>query len=159
MSSPVEVIELKQSIIETYVRQSEQSSELEEKCKEDSLLILPRKYEKQGYCFASHSVDFVKFCRSQNADVEILSTDDFKVLDLHSFDIWMPIIYVAEQILLPLAISLVANFISSKKKGREHEKARVNVDIVYKKGKKEVDIHYDGDADTFKEVMDKLELK
>lgn len=159
MSSPVEVIELEQSSLETYIKQSEQSSMLEEKCQKDSLLILPRKYEKQGYCFASHSVDFVKFCRSQNADVEILSTDDFKVLDLHSFDIWMPIIYVAQEILLPLAISLVANFISSKKKGREHEKAKINVDIVYKKGKKEVDIHYNGDADTFKEVMDKLDLK
>jgi len=159
MSIPVKVLESEQSILETYIRQSEQSSILEEKCRKDSLLILPRHYEKQGYCFASESADFVKFCRSQNAEAVILSTDDIKVLDLHSFDIWMPVIYVAKEILLPLAISLVANFICSKKKGREHEKAKVNVDIVYKKGKKEVDIHYDGDADTFKDVIDKLDLK
>jgi hypothetical protein len=65
----------------------------------------------------------------------------------------MPIIYILENVGLPLVIGLIANYISNKKRGREKEKVALNVKIIIN-GKKMKEIHYNGDADTFKELMD-----
>lgn len=43
-------------------------------------------------------------------------------------------------------------------KGRENEQANVNVTFLTKKGEEEKYIHYSGDAKTFKESFDKIDL-
>ena len=122
------------------------------------LLVLPAKYDEDNYYFAQETVDFVKFCKQNDTNIEIVSPIDIKVRSLHSFDIWMPIIYIASSVLLPLVVNLISNFIYDKMKGREHEEAEVEVKIVIKNGKKEKMIQYKGDAKTFKETFDKLDL-
>lgn len=129
------------------------------KIEKNEFIAMPAPYE-QGYFFAQETIDFLKFCRESDSDhkYDVLSDGDISVRSLHSFDIWMPIIFVAEKILLSFAINMVSNYICEKMKGREKEDAQVDMTFVVKNGKKEKSIHYKGDAKTFKESFDKIDI-
>lgn len=123
-------------------------------------LIVPSKYKENEYYFAQESISFVKFCRQNNSDnsIDLLADSDIKIRSLHSFDIWMPIIWVSGNILLPIAINLVSEYIKDKLKGREKEEAKVNVTFIVKREDEEKTLHYSGDAKTFEESFKKIDL-
>ena len=148
-----------ESYLDKYINDSNLQTIAAEKLSKNDIVILPAKYSENEYYFAQETIDFVKFCRSKsNTGMDILTDGDIQIRSLHSFDIWLPIIFIASNILLPAVINLVTSFIYDKMKGREHEKVKVNVEIVIKNGKKEKQIHYDGDAESFKTLMDKIDL-
>lgn len=129
------------------------------KIEENDFIALPTSYE-QEYFFAQETIDFLKFCRESDSDhkYDVFSDGDISVRSLHSFDIWMPVLFVAESILLPIAINMVSNYIWEKMKGREKEDAQVDMTFVVKNGKKQKSIHYKGDGKTFKESFEKIDL-
>ena len=129
------------------------------KIEENEFVAVPASYE-QGHFFAQETIDFLKFCRENDSNhkYDILSDGDITVRSLHSFDIWMPIIFIAQSVLLPFAINMVSNYIWEKMKGRETENAEVDMTFIVKNGKKEKSIHYNGDAKTFKESFEKIDL-
>lgn len=148
-----------ESYLDKYINDSNLQTIAAEKLSKNDIVILPAKYSENEYYFAQETIDFVKFCRNNNStEIDVLTDGDIKIRSLHSFDIWLPIIFIASNILLPAVINLVTSFIYDKMKGREHEKANVNVNIVIKNGKKEKQIHYAGDAESFKTLMDKVDL-
>ena len=111
------------------------------------------------FYFAQESINFIKFCRnSSDKRIDILSDGDIQVRSLHSFDIWLPVIWVATSVLLPLAINLVSNYIYDKLKGREEEASQVDVTFIVKREEEEKCLHYKGDAKTFKDKFDKIDL-
>ena len=48
------------------------------------LLVLPAKYDEDNYYFAQETVDFVKFCKQNDTNIEIVSPIDIKVRSLHN---------------------------------------------------------------------------
>ena len=122
-------------------------------------MVLPTKYDDNHFYFAQESINFIKFCRnSSDKRIDILSDGDIQVRSLHSFDIWLPVIWVATSVLLPLAINLVSNYIYDKLKGREEEASQVDVTFIVKREEEEKCLHYKGDAKTFKDKFDKIDL-
>ncbi len=133
------------------------------KCKLDGtdILILPSPYGDSKYYFAQEAVSFVKYCRSINNDVktDILADDDkIEIRALHSFDIWMPIIWIASKIILPIGVGMVANYIYERMKGREKEECTVKVTFIVRDGKKTKELNYDGDAKAFKKTFEKIDI-
>lgn len=135
------------------------------KCTQDKLnstdiLAVPTAYKNKEYYFAQETIDFIKYCRenTQEYSFDILSDDDIQVRSLHSFDIWMPIIWVASNVILPIAINMVSSYINEKLKGRETEGAKVDVTFLVKSSTEEKSIHYSGDAKTFKKSFEKIDL-
>ena len=130
-----------------------------EKIEENEFVAVPGSHE-QGYFFAQETIDFLKFCRENDSNhkYDILLDGDITVRSLHSFDIWMPIIFIGQNVLLPFAINMVSNYIVEKMKGRETEEVEVDMTFIEKNGKKEKSIHYKGDAKTFKESFEKIDL-
>lgn len=124
------------------------------------ILAVPTAYENHEFYFAQETIDFLKYCRKTSSEhtYDILAKDDIQIRSLHSFDIWMPVIWVASSVLLPFAINMVSNYIWEKLKGRENEPAQVDVTFLTKKGDEEKYIHYSGDAKTFKESFEKIDL-
>ena len=106
------------------------------------------------------TIDFIKYCRLNDAEhtYDVLADGDISVRSLHSFDIWMPVIWVASNILLPFAINMVCNYIAEKRKGREKEETQVDVTFIVKSKGKEKSLHYKGDAVAFKESFEKIDL-
>lgn len=143
-----------------YLQSEYFSNDMQNKLDVTDIIAIPQKYVDGEFYFAQETVDFIKFCR-QNDDAhsfEILSNGDLKIRSLHSFDIWMPIIQIAGEALLSVAIGLVTNYIYDKLKGREKEEAKVDITMVVKRKGEDKTIHYNGDAKTFKETFEKIDL-
>ena len=143
-----------------YYAQKKISPETRRKFVSSEFLAIPARYGKNEFYFAQETIDFIKFCRNHSPEhsFDVLADDDIKIRSLHSFDIWMPIIFIAQSVLLPFAINMVSNYIWEKMKGRETENAEVDMTFIVKNGKKEKSIHYKGDAKTFKESFEKIDL-
>ena len=60
--------------------------------------------------------------------------------------------------MLPFGINMVSNYIYDKMKGREKEDVNVDVTFLVKRDNEEKYIHYSGDAKTFKESFEKIDL-
>lgn len=123
-------------------------------------LIVPAEFDENEFYFAQEAVNFVKFCRQndQNHTYDLLADGDIQILSLHSFDIWMPVIWVASSVLLPIVINMVSSYIYDKLRGRENEEAKVDVTFIVKRDQEERTIHYSGSAKTFKESFEKIDI-
>lgn len=136
------------------------SEDARKKFETTDFLVVPSKHKENDYYFAQESISFIKFCRQNNTEksIDLLADSDIQIRSLHSFDIWMPVIWVAEFVLLPIAINLVSDYIKDKLKGREKEEAKVDVTFIVKCEDEEKNLHYSGDAKTFKESFEKIDL-
>jgi len=144
-----------------YFNEYEISDTTKNKLNEADILVLPTPYENSKYYFAQEAVNFVKYCRAINKNIKtdiLADSEKIEVRSLHSFDIWMPIIWIASNIDLPIAINLVSNYIYDRMKGRENEECTVKLSIVSKNKDNFKELHYDGDAKTFKEKFEKIDL-
>ena len=124
------------------------------------LVAVPSRYQDNEYYFAQETIDFLKYCRQNDLthSYDILADGDIKIRSLHSFDIWLPVIWVANSVLLPIAINMVSNYIWEKRKGHEKEDTQVDITFIVKSKGKEKSIHYKGDAETFKEKFEKIDI-
>lgn len=131
-----------------------------EKFSSCDFLALPNKYSDNEYYFAEETIDFIKFCCNETTEYksDVLTDGDISVRSLHSFDIWLPVIKVAEYALIPIVVGLITNYIYDKLKGREKDDAKVEFSICVTKGKKKTSIHYKGDAKTVKDSFDKIDI-
>ncbi len=129
------------------------------KTNENDFIALPALYEDKYY-YAQETIEFLKFCREKDSEqnYDVLSDGDIEVRSLHSFDIWLPIIFVAKNVLLPFAISMVSSYLWERRKGHEKEETQVDVTFLVKEGEKESTIHYKGDAKSFTESFDTIDL-
>lgn len=123
-------------------------------------IAIPSKYKDGSYYYAKESVNFIKYCRKNdlNHSYKLLDSGDVSELSLHSFDIWMPIICVGSDVLLQLVISMAANYIYDRMKGREKEDTQVDMTFIVKTKGKSKSLHYKGDANAFKQTFDKIDL-
>lgn len=136
------------------------SSSTKEKLDKIDIIAVPQQYKENEYYFAQETVDFMKYCKQndKNHTYDVLADGDIKVRSLHSFDLWLPVIKVASNILFTIAINMVSNYIWEKIKGREKEETQVEVTFVVKNKKKEKMIHYKGNADKFKETFERIDI-
>lgn len=124
----------------------------------NDILILPYQYDTDYY-FAEESVNFVKYCRQENKEIAIdVLGDDVPIRSLNSWDIWMPIIYIAEEVLLPVAVGLAINYLWDRIKGREKENPQVDITFRKRDGDKTKELHFKGGVDEFKEKFEKIDL-
>lgn len=143
--------------LQEYFEKNNLTEECKAKVQTSDIIIMPYRYEGEFY-FADESVTFYKYCKSRGEDIEILADDDIKVRSLNSFDIWMPLIFVANEILLPMAIAIVSDYIIQKRRGREEEPCNIDVTYKVKHGDDFKELHYKGNADTFVEHFEKIDL-
>ena len=146
--------------IDEYIRLTHRETSIKEKLDINDFVILPHKYSEDQYYYAQESLDFLKFCKCSDIEskIDILDNGDIEVRSLHSFDIWLPVIWVAENILFPAAISLVMNYVYDKLKGRENEKPVIDVTYEVKDGKKAKTLHFKGDLQGFKDKFEKIDI-
>ncbi len=123
-------------------------------------IALPSPYNAQECYYAQETIDFIKYCRESDDDfsIDTLADGDIESRTLHSFDIFMPILWITSELLLPVAINLVSDFIHDKMKGREHEDANVELSFIVERNNERKMLHYKGPADAFREEFEKVNL-
>ncbi len=137
------------------------SKETLELCKTQDFLIFPEQQNERESVFAQESLAFYKFTKQSKPDVRIAfyaDEDTFQVKSLHSYDIFMPIIFVATNILLPLAVGLVTNFVYDRMKGREHEDCNLNVKFVVQNDETIKELTYEGTIKDFEKAFEKIDI-
>lgn len=159
MDKAIQVLD-SNTTFENYFSENSISSDTQCKLLSTDFLIVPAKHGGNEFYFAQEAVSFVKFCRQNDQDhtYDLLADGDIQIRSLHSFDIWMPVVWVASSVLLPFAINMVSSYIYDKLRGRENEEAKVDVTFIVKLDQEEKTIHYSGDAKTFKESFEKIDL-
>ncbi|WP_292594799.1 hypothetical protein [Mesotoga sp. UBA5847] len=146
---------------EEYFADYSVSEETRNKLITKDILILPEPHEHSKYYFAQESLDFLKFCKSldDGVNLDILADSNrIIVFERRSFDIWMPTIWIAEKVLLPIVVGLVTSYILRRIRGREKEECKVNLSIIVKNGEESKELRYNGDAKTFREKFDNIDL-
>ncbi|WP_061215360.1 hypothetical protein [Syntrophomonas wolfei] len=143
-----------------YFVEKEVFEQTKEKLNTTDILAVPIRYDDGEYYYAQETISFLKYCRQTDPEhsADVLSDGDIKLRSLHSFDIWMPVIWIGSSIVLPLVINLVSNYIWEKMRGREQEDAKVNITIMVQQGKNTKELHYNGDARTFSETFEKIDI-
>lgn len=134
---------------------------IKEQCMEQEILIMPESQDENGSVFAQEAISFYKFVKSSDPNIKMdfyADRESIQERALHSFDIYMPIIFVATNILLPFVVGLVTNYVYDKMKGREHEECTVKVKFIVQKGKTKKELTYDGPAKEFEKAFKKIDI-
>lgn len=126
------------------------------------VVIVPLTFQREEaiISFPAGTLEFYQFIQENlagDAIVEIASKDEgYTEIALHSVDIFLPAIYFASYVILPLAINLISSYISTRLFNR---KSSNNDNIVHStihcedvNGKK-VTIEYVGPSSTFENVV------
>lgn len=131
------------------------------KIESNSVLILPNKYSEENYYYASESINLAKYLLVYEhfGSIDFLDNENLNVRDLHSFDIWLGTLYIVNHLLVPIILSITANYIFDRLKGREHQKANVDFKLIYMKNGESKEIYYNGPAKEFIDLVEKVNLK
>jgi len=104
--------------------------------------------------------DFTKWLRDEHPDivVEIPSAD---YLVLQSSDVWLPLVFVATNIGLPVYLNLVSAYLSDRMKGNlESDKTPAHLSVEFLDGQsgsvKRLD--FAGSPDSLRELAEKIDL-
>jgi hypothetical protein len=129
------------------------------------ILILPDFNVRQGVdrAFQPDTINFFKYSRGTVKDYKIElfeNKGEEKVLDLHSFDIWLPTIFIASSVVLPFIINLTSAYVYDRLKGRESDEATVHFQLIIedKNKKKSKSLYYKGPHSGFKESFEKIDI-
>lgn len=134
-----------------------------EHVKKANCLIIPNESfrDQEIIWFPETTIELFNYLKENNSDKIVsdiaVSDDEFKKIELHSATITLATILV-EYVVLPISISLLANFIYDlvKKMRRKNEDttAEINIVVEEKKHKKTKKITYKGPVSEAKETLD-----
>lgn len=149
--------------LDSLVASFDDDPELKNNLQMADVVILPTdlspEYEGPAFPISTHGV-FQRLRRElgDGATVEAaVSEEDWAEFEYRSeTDIILPALYVAEKVLLPLVIGILASFIHDHLKGRKGQPSdyKVKSKFHFKRTPHDVvlDAEYDGPADTFERV-------
>lgn len=145
--------------IDSVITTTLQGNNIEENS-EVGCLALPSPYNDDEYYYAQETIDFVKYFKEvcNEVSIAVLANGDIEVRSLHSFDIFMPIIWVVQNVALPAVVGIVSSYIYDRLKGREAEDANVEVSFVVDRDGEKKMIHYKGPAREFAERFKDIDL-
>ena len=136
-----------------------------EQIKKANCLILPYEgfRDKEVVWFPESTTELFNYLRKNNDDKIVsdiaISDEEFQKIELHSAAITLATILV-EYVILPIAVSLISNFIYDlvKKMRRKNEDttAEINIIVEEKKNKKTKKITYKGPVSEAKETLDSI---
>lgn len=136
-----------------------------ERAKSADILFLPDFEVKEGIdrAFQPDTIGFYKYSREVVKDYKLELFENIgeeKILNLHSFDIWIPTIFIASELLLPFIVNLVSNYVYDKLRGRESDEATIHFQLIIedKAKKKSKSLFYKGPQSGFKESFEKVDI-
>jgi hypothetical protein len=141
---------------------AEKTKELAHKA---DILLLPDINVREGIerAFQPDTLSFYKYAKQNSKDLEVElfeNEGEIRTLALHSFDIWLPTIWIGCTVLLPFVINLTSSYVFEKLKGREKEEVTVQlrVEIENREKGKSASILYKGSEQGLRESFKKINI-
>ena len=128
----------------------------------ENIMILPQRanLEILEFMYAEETTDFVKYSRSEEQKILTVKVDEtIKIIGLHSSTLWLPVIFIAEKILLPIAIKLLCGYINKKIGNCSKSEQEVHLEMTTKdeKGIYKT-FNYTGDAESLENILNKVDV-
>jgi len=107
------------------------------------------------------SGNFVKWVNINEPGLTINYHKNTKKLVLHSNDYWLPLVYLASDVTLPIYLNLVSNYLYDKSRNLlKNEKARVHMSAIYedKESGKVKKFNFEGDTESLQKAITRFNL-
>lgn len=122
----------------------------------------PEISEGVGRAFQPDTINLYKWAKQHESGIKIELLEnkgEEKVLALHSFDIWIPIIYICNSLLVPIVVNLVSNYVEDKLRGTK-DTANVHFTLFVENKQKGISkrIEFEGSSEVFKESFEKMNI-
>ncbi|WP_195257671.1 hypothetical protein [Bacillus paralicheniformis] len=152
--------------LKSYLEMDVFNEDTKKRVKGADIVLLPNFGIKEGVdrTFQPDTVAFYKYSIAtigNEAKIELFENKgEEKILALHSFDIWIPLMSIGSSILLPFTINLVSSYVYEKMKGRPNDEPTVHFNLMVENKEKGKSKHlsYKGSVDGFKESFKKLDV-
>lgn len=148
--------------IDAFIANVGSDPELKESLQNASVLILPTDLRPQhdGPAFPEITFEVLEYLQEQlgdTASVEALADDNnCPEIAYRSDDVFLPLIFVAKEVLVPLVVPLLNSFLMELMSRRRRHRSELNVEseIFYtNEAGKVFSIKYSGPADTYEQVV------
>lgn len=134
----------------------------DEKFRQANCLIIPYENFRSGvdYCFSEYAQEVLEYSRDNpDLTMDIAATDDnYKVIELHSLLLQIGD-FVVTNVVLPIAVGIVTNYVYDKIKRLHREKEDVEVRVTFiavNADGTSKQISYDGPADKLETVINAI---
>jgi hypothetical protein len=126
------------------------------------LTLFPEEHgESRQLVLRADGADFAKWVRAQHPELAVTVQHADRQLVFRSGDCWLPLVFLASDITLPIYLNLVSSYLYDKMKGAlRGETARVHLTAEYEDPSTGLvkRFTYDGDAATLRETIKKFNL-
>ncbi len=126
------------------------------------LKLVPRPYRScKGKLLSPDAGDFSKWLNSNRPEINLTIDKGDGTLVLRSSDFWLPLVFLASDVALPIYLNLVSNYLYDRMKGAlRNEKPRVHLEAVFHDEKEGISkkFSYEGDADGLQKAIKKFDL-
>jgi len=104
---------------------------------------------------------FAKWVKQKHSNIHIDVRSAEAMADLRSNDFWLPLVFLASDVSLPVYLNLVANYIYDMARGAlTHDKRSVHLRAIHKSAEtnETMEFSYDGSVDGLKACIKKIDL-
>ena len=125
------------------------------------LMVPERHGDSEALVLPFHAGDFEKWVRGHRSDVAVSSDRAEGRLIRRANDVWLPLVYLAEDIALPVFLGLVTSYLYDKMKGAlRGDRTRVHLSVEYKDARAGVVKRFDfeGDAEALNETLKQFDV-
>lgn len=126
------------------------------------LVMLPEQYgESKQLVLKSDAGDFAKWLKTNASTIKVKVGKADQRLVLRSGDYWLPLVFLASDVALPIYLNLVANYLYEKMKGAlKGETACVHLSAVYEDKTTGVvkRFNFEGDAEALQKAIKRFDL-
>lgn len=124
------------------------------------IVIRPTRYREHNAIY-SEATPFVKWLKKNSPETAVQKSETLSKISLHSNEIWMPFVFLANDVTLSVFLNLVSSYIYEKARGNlKEEKTIVHITAEYndtKEGKFKK-FTFSGDKDALQKAIKKVDL-
>lgn len=124
-------------------------------------LVAEQYGEGKEVALKAEAGDFVKWLRTRNPQLRVALETTSPKLVLRSGDIWLPLVFLASDITLPVYLNLVASYLYDKMRGAlKGERTRIHLCAEFedKTNGKIKRFTFDGDAEALQKAIKRFDL-
>lgn len=140
---------------------NEQFCEFVNSCSAD-IAFIPEPYlEYKGLIMNVDAGNFAKWLRKTKPELRIDHSRSDGKLILRSSDLWLPLVFLASNVALPVYLNLVSSYIFERMRGAlRGEKQRVHFDVIYEDKHDGITkkLHFEGDNEALEKTIKRLDL-
>jgi len=128
----------------------------------NGIIVVPESYEEMDDPVVKAGTgDFIKWLNHESPNIETHNEEERTKLVLRSGDYWLPLVYLANDISLPIYLNLVASYLYDKARGvLKGDATRVHLSAVYedKNAGKMKQFNFEGDIESLQKAIKRFDL-